>query len=434
MEPAPPARGFDAPPDHNVAADHILSCERRGPDGDHLLRLAMDAAGLLLTETAAHVGVVHVFPQSAHWGSLPSNLTVDEAWALVHPDDRPHLAARLETALRSGGEVSSEHRLLLPDGTTRWVSVQGRSFTADAPHERMLWVTQDITARKQQEAALRESEARFRVMADETPVPIWVTDSRGTIEFVNREYCRFFGVTLGQVIGDGWTPLVHPEDGAYVETFLECLRTRAAFRAETRARAADGEWRWIASYAAPRFSASGEFEGFVGSSPDITDRKRTEEAQLAEARQKDEFIAVLAHELRNPLAPIRTAAGILRARASSDPLVLRCRDVIDRQASHMARLLEDLLDVSRLSQGKLVLQRSRVLLRDAVEAAVESSRPSIEQQQQQLVLEGWTCRSPWMATARASRRSWPTCSRTPASTPTRVVTSRCRSRLTAARP
>jgi PAS domain S-box-containing protein len=390
MDPAPPLRDSHvAPPDHDDAADGMFPRERRGPEGsDHLLRLAMDAAGLLLTETDAQTGVLHVFPQSTGWAALPAALSLEEAWAMVHRDDRAEVVARFEAALRSGGEVSSEHRVLLPDGTTRWVSVRGRSFTAEAPHHRMLWVTQDITVRKQQEAALRESEARFRVMADETPVPIWVTDSRGTIEFVNREYCRFFGVTLEQVIEDGWTPLVHPEDGAYIETFLECLRTRAAFRAETRARAADGEWRWLASYAAPWFSASGEFEGFVGSSPDITERKRAEQAQLEATRHKDDFIAVLAHELRNPLAPIRTAAGILRARASSDPLVLRCRDVIDRQASHMARLLEDLLDVSRLSQGKLVLQRSRVLLRHAVEAAVESSRASIEQQRHQLVLEG----------------------------------------------
>jgi PAS domain S-box-containing protein len=389
MESVPAQReSHDAPRDNDATADDITRERRRPAVGDRLLRLAMDAAGLLLTETDARTGVVHCFPQSANWACLPSTLTLDEAWAMVHPDDRAEVEGRFQAALQSGRDITSEHRLLLRDGTTRWVSVQGRSFTADGPHHRMVWVTQDISARKQQEAALRESEARFRMMANETPVPIWVTDSRGAIEFVNREYCRFFGVTVEEVIEEGWTPLVHPEDGGYVEAFLECIRARTPFRGETRARAFDGEWRWVASYAVPHFSAAGEFQGFVGSSPDITERKRAEQAQLEAARQKDDFIAVLAHELRNPLAPIRTAAGILRVRASNDPLVLRCRDVIDRQASHMARLLEDLLDVSRLSQGKLVLQRSRVLLRDALEAAVESSRPSIEQQRQELVLEG----------------------------------------------
>jgi PAS domain S-box-containing protein len=127
---------------------------------------------------------------------------------------------------------------------------------------------------------VRESDARFRLMADTSPVMIWATDAAGSIEFVNRAYCDFFGVREADVQGpDGWQPLVHPDDVShYTGRFLESLRTGTPFFAEARVRRADGQWRWIASYAAPRLSADGRLVGAVGSSPDITERK---EAELA---------------------------------------------------------------------------------------------------------------------------------------------------------
>jgi PAS domain S-box-containing protein len=119
---------------------------------------------------------------------------------------------------------------------------------------------------------------------------------------------------------------------------------------------------------------------------DITQRKQAEHALREADRQKDEFLAMLAHELRNPLAPIRMSAGILRGRASGDPLITRCREIIERQTNQMSRLLEDLLDVSRLSRGKLELRRAPVALRDVLDAAVETSRPIIDQQEQRLTV------------------------------------------------
>jgi signal transduction histidine kinase/CheY-like chemotaxis protein len=111
---------------------------------------------------------------------------------------------------------------------------------------------------------------------------------------------------------------------------------------------------------------------------------RVERTSEAAARQKDEFIALLAHELRNPLAPIRTSIALLRTSGSEDPMRIRCQDVIDRQAAHMGRLLDDLLDVSRLSFGRLTLQRGPVVLRDALDAAIEMNRPLIDRQRQDL--------------------------------------------------
>jgi signal transduction histidine kinase len=123
---------------------------------------------------------------------------------------------------------------------------------------------------------------------------------------------------------------------------------------------------------------------------DLSERRRYEAALRDADRQKDEFLAMLAHELRNPLAAVQTAVSLLQARGPSEPLLVRSRDVIARQAAQMARLLEDLLDVSRLSRGELTLKRTLVPLEDVIDAAVETSRPSIDQRGQHLELLGVT--------------------------------------------
>ena len=127
----------------------------------------------------------------------------------------------------------------------------------------------DLIDRKRAEERLRDSEARFRTMADVSPVIIWVTDAQGGIEFINQAYRTFFGVSEEDVREQRWKFLIHPEDTQqYVGEYMRCVREQAPFYARGRVRRADGTWRWIASYGAPRFSSTGEFLGHAGSSPD----------------------------------------------------------------------------------------------------------------------------------------------------------------------
>lgn len=261
----------------------------------------------------------------------------------------------------------------------------------DATGEIVGWVASilDITDRKRAEDAMRESEQRFRTMADITPVMIWVTNAHGEIEFVNQAYASFFGITEERLrLPGGWPPLVHPDDhGSYVQQFLAAVSGRAPFRGECRVRRADGQWRWIATFASPRFSVSGEFLGHVGSSPDITEHKLAEQALRDADRRKNEFLATLSHELRNPLAPIRNALQILKSASSWDDQANWSRDVIDRQVRIMARLMDDLLDVSRITQGKLELRREPVELGAVIRSAVETSAPLIQSAGLRLHLE-----------------------------------------------
>ncbi len=150
----------------------------------------------------------------------------------------------------------------------------------------VLVLSYDITERKRLEGALRESEYRFRTMANGTPVMIWVTDANGELEFINKAYTDFFGITLEQAQNIGWKMLVHPDDEMrYIEEYQFCLSKRRPFHAQARVYRQDGQWRWIESNGVLRFSESGDFLGTVGSSQDITERVTAENA-LRESEDK----------------------------------------------------------------------------------------------------------------------------------------------------
>jgi PAS domain S-box-containing protein len=156
-------------------------------------------------------------------------------------------------------------------------------------------IARDIGERKRAEAAIRESEGRFHLMADSCPAVLWMTEADGGICFVNRKCKEFFGVAFERLAGNEWHPLIHPDDAqAYIETFSTAVRTRSSFEREARIRRADGDWRWGISYAEPRWSSSGEFCGHVGLTFDITERKEAD----AKVRSSEERFRQLAENVR----------------------------------------------------------------------------------------------------------------------------------------
>ncbi|HWP59186.1 MAG TPA: GAF domain-containing protein [Candidatus Acidoferrales bacterium] len=212
--------------------------------------------------------------------------------------------------------------------------------------------------RRRADEALRESEARFRTIADSAPVLMWLNDADGCI-FVNRAYLDYLGLCdAAEVGGYGWTRYVHPEDrDRYTEAYRECLERRAPFAAECRFRRHDGEYRWMHSVAMPRFTAAGEFLGYSGCSYDVHDARVATEALREADRRKDEFLAMLGHELRNPLAVINTAVQVLQLKAAEESKRRELYGIIERQVDHMKRLLDDLLDVARITRGQIRLKK-----------------------------------------------------------------------------
>ena len=246
-------------------------------------------------------------------------------------------------------------------------------------------IARDISERKREESILRESEERFRALADSAPVLVWMQDASGCL-FVNRAYLDFLGLDNQAVIrGFDWEQYIHPEDReAYVAAYLDCLARQAPFEAECRFRRHDGEYRWVQSVAVPRITAEGEFLGHTGCAFDVHEARMAAAALREADRHKDEFLAMLAHELRNPLAPIRNAIQVLQRISPPDPQLQKMRDMIDRQVTHMSRLVDDLLDVSRITRNKIALLKERLELMTAVGRAVETCRPLIDSRKHRL--------------------------------------------------
>lgn len=172
---------------------------------------------------------------------------------------------------------------------------------------------------------------------------------------------------------------IHPEDLPLVSAAVDEARDHQ-FRYDCDFRIVwpDGSVRWVSSIGEFHYNAQGTPVRMIGVLRDITDRKRAEEALREADRQKNEFIAMLGHELRNPLAPIRNAVQVMRKLDTHDPKLQWARDVVDRQLDHLVRLVNDLLDVSRIVQGKLTLQTTLVDLAKVVTQAVETSQPLID--------------------------------------------------------
>ena len=285
-------------------------------------------------------------------------------------------------ALREALEALKGARRL-PPLTSTVAEVQAAMDAAHATAEELATraerLERDMAARREAEARLRESEEKFRTISHAAPAIVWVTDDRGIV-FINQRWTELTGQTLEQAQGQGWTAAVHPDDSKRLRPYRErCRRTGEPYEGEIRYRSTSGEYRWHAFRALPS-GAGGALDQWFGVSVDIHEGREARQALKEADRRKDEFLATLAHELRNPLAPIRNALHLLQQRPAEDPTVRAAQDILGRQVTHMVRLIDDLLDVSRITQGKLELRRQPVELSRVIEQALETSRPHIAQQ------------------------------------------------------
>jgi PAS domain S-box-containing protein len=251
---------------------------------------------------------------------------------LTYPEDLVASQLRVAEQLRtSEGYWEAEKRYVHKNGNPVWVRVR-ISAVRDAAGDvtRFIAHVEDISGRKRAEEALRESEERFRIMADSCPAAIWVSDETGGLRFANRASREVLGIVSEDMAGDRWSAGFHPDDApAYVAAFARSVAERAPFQAEVRYRISDGQWRWAATYAKPRFSPAGAFLGHVGISPDITDRKLAEEA-LQAAREAAE-VAARHHEFQHAL---------IRAIHEGSPSGILAVDGLGNIVSHNSRFLD----------------------------------------------------------------------------------------------
>jgi len=245
--------------------------------------------------------------------------------------------------------------------------------------------------RQQDELALRETY--FRTLVDNAPVMLWTTDATGYCHYLSQRWSEFTGRPTEQDQGIGWTENIHPDEREQVKaSFLACNAARTPYVADFRLLRKDGTYRWVVDSGLPRYDESGQFAGYVGTVIDVHDRAllQQEEERLAHElteknRMQSEFLFTLAHELRNPLAPIRTGLELMRLRPNAANAGT-VQAMMQRQVDHMVRLVDDLLDMARLSEGKVELRRAAVTLQDVVRDAVEISMPLVDAGSHQLAL------------------------------------------------
>lgn len=234
-------------------------------------------------------------------------------------------------------------------------------------------ITRDITSRRQAEQALKESEAKFRTITDAMPQMVWSTQPNGDHDYFNEQWYRFTGVQQGATDGALWNTVLHPEDQERARrVWQESLETGETYEIQYRLRHYSGNYRWTLGRALPVRNEAGNIVRWMGTLTDIHEQKQSEEALKDAARRKDEFLAMLAHELRNPLAPVRNSTFMLRRLLGNDnPRAANALSVIERQVRHMTCLIDDLLDVARISRGKIEIRKENVDLIEVVRHTIE---------------------------------------------------------------
>jgi PAS domain S-box-containing protein len=303
----------------------------------------------------------------------------------VHPDDRASLRARSELAIPRCEPFEAEYRIRHADGTVRliqaWLHFERG---ADGQTTRAFGTCQDISERRRADQEVRHAREQLQLVVDSTPAFIARYDRDRRVVWCNRSYAARFGKTPDEIEGSRLVDLIGAPAFGVVDPLYARVLAGESVQMELEIPYAGGP-RVVHMAAAPTLDASGTPDGCVAVITDVTDGRRLERDReralndLREAdRHKNEFLAMLAHELRNPLTPIVTAVEILaRVEAGDEDLAAKHREVIARQVRHMKRLLDDLLDVSRVSLGKIALQKERVDLNLLLQQAAELSRPLI---------------------------------------------------------
>jgi len=325
------------------------------------------------------------------------------AWRDLWPGDCQHAIDAALAAARAGSTGHAQAACPTLRGRLKWWDVViTRTASPDGHQAQLLAILRDITEqataeseRAQLTRQLQAASERFEKIVSQAAIGVVQLDTEGRITLVNQRYCDMVGCGEAELLGKSVIDVTAPQS---VTATLDAVRTLMdganGVVLDKYYLRRDGSHLSATSSVNALRGPNGEFQGVVAMVLDTTDSKRAEEKlrrladDLAEAdRRKTEFLATLAHELRNPLAPIRNGLSVMRLGGDKPAAVAKVREMMERQVGHMVHLIDDLLDVARISGGKLELKRQRADLKTILSSAVETSLPLIDAGQHQLEVD-----------------------------------------------
>jgi PAS domain S-box-containing protein len=313
------------------------------------------------------------------FGAPDKSALLDGPGPVVPPEAYAAFAAELAAFAAGAVRFQSEAPRVRLDGTPLLVDVHARIAPgAESTWERVLVSIVDLTERRAAERAARRNDRVYRAVGESIDWGIWICAPDGRNVYASPSFLAMVGMTQEQCSEFGWGDVLDPDDAeATIAAWKATVRDGTFWEREHRFRAHDGTWRHVLARGVPIRDEQGRIECWAGINLDITDRKAGEQALRDADRRKDEFLAVLAHELRNPLAPLRSATELLRL-VEAGPTRDQALGVLERQLAHMVRLIDDLMDVSRISRGRIELQKAPVDLAAVIAEAIETTRPLLD--------------------------------------------------------
>lgn len=232
--------------------------------------------------------------------------------------------------------------------------------------------------RERSEIARRDIESDFRTMTDNIPQLAWMANQHGQPLWLNRRWMEYTGHSMEFLRSEGRLTLMHPDHRERALPNRDaCIAAGEPWEDMYPLLGKDGNYRWFLTRFVPVRDAAGNIMRWFGTNTDVTDVREAQEALREAGRRKDQFLAVLAHELRNPLAPLVNALEIMPLKYDDRLVLQSLHEMMQRQAAHMVHLVDDLMEVSRISRGKIELRKETVDLRAVLQNAVETSRPLI---------------------------------------------------------
>ncbi|HYG78419.1 MAG TPA: PAS domain-containing protein [Planctomycetota bacterium] len=300
-------------------------------------------------------------------------------FGLVHEDDRAAVAQAVETALLEHTDYAVEFRFRHASGQWRWMEGRGKGVYDNCGKPGMLYgIGIDVTERHMAEQEVKSGRERLQLISDTAPVYIANCDCERRFKFVNRAYAQRFGLRPEDVTGKHVSEVLGEEAFQTIRPYIDQVLMGKHIEFELQIHLKNGTSPWIQCRYAPEYNGKGQVQGWVSVVLDITSRKQTEAALLEAGRRKDEFLAMLSHELRNPLGPIRNGVYLLRKLGTGEERCERIWSMIERQAGHMSRIVDDLLDVSRITRGKILLRREIFNICELVRATAQDYSPEFE--------------------------------------------------------